>query len=324
MPHRWVGVASPDAGPAVSVIVPAYNAGATIGATLEALAAQDLDRPWEVIVGDDGSTDDTAQIAEQHGVTVVPVPHAGPAAARNAALERATAPAVAFTDADCVPPPNWLRAGLAALEDADLVQGAVAPDPAQPPGPFDHTVWVVRESGLYETASLFVRRELLDAEGGFTDPLGARLGKQLAEDVWLGWRLRRSGARTAFIEHAVVRHAVIPRSAPRFALDRFRQWYFPAIVRIVPELRRTLFFWRFFLSARTAAFDAALVGTLAALWLGSPLAAIAVAPYAAIHLGRARGRGVRAPVIGVVEAIADLIGAAGLLAGSVRARRLVL
>jgi glycosyltransferase involved in cell wall biosynthesis len=278
-----------------------------------------------VIVIDDGSADGTAEIAEgRSGVAVHRARHDGPAAARNLGVGHSRAPLLAFTDADCSPPPDWLAAGVTALGEFDLVQGTVAPDPAAPLGPFDHTVWVVRESGLYETASLFVRRDAFDRAGGFTDPLGARLGKQLAEDVWLGWRIRRAGGATTFIDEPVVRHAVLPRSPLRFVADRFRQWYFPAIVRLVPELRRTLFFGRVFLSARTAAFDLALAGAVLAVTLGAYLPLVLAAPYAAFHLRRTRGRGLRAPYVAVVEALADLVGLAGLIAGSARARRLVL
>ncbi len=58
----------------VSVIVPARNASATLPRTLEALAAQDLDEPYEVVVVDDGSTDGTATAAAAAGATVISHP----------------------------------------------------------------------------------------------------------------------------------------------------------------------------------------------------------------------------------------------------------
>src|SRR5262245_38699529 len=113
-----------------SVIVPAHDAASTLGRTLEALAAQDLDEPFEVIVVDDGSHDATATLAEDAGVRVIRHPQPlGPGPARNSGAEFAQGEALAFTDADCYPTPSWLREALAALEHADLVQGAVRPDP---------------------------------------------------------------------------------------------------------------------------------------------------------------------------------------------------
>ena len=102
-------------------------------------------------------------------------------------------------------------------------------DPGATSGPFDRTVWVVGETGLYECASLFCDRELFDRVGGFEDWLDARLGKPLAEDAWFGWRARRAGARTAFSDAALVHHVVFERDATGFVAERARLVYFPAI-----------------------------------------------------------------------------------------------
>ncbi len=264
---------------AASVIVPARNAASTLGATLAALAAQRTTAEFEVIVVDDGSTDDTAAIAESSplAVRLVRSGGVGPGPARNAGVAVATGEALAFTDADCVPAPGWLEAGLEALAGADLVQGAVHADPAAAAGPFDRTLWVVAETGLYECASLFCRRELFDRVGGFEDWLGARLGKPLAEDAWFGWRARRAGARTAFADAALVHHAVFARGAGGFVAERARLAYFPELARKMPELRETAFFGRWFLSKRSAAFDVAVLATALAARRRSPLPLIAAA-----------------------------------------------
>ena len=182
-----------------SVVIPAKDAAATLARTLECLAAQET-APLEVLVADDESSDETAAIAARGGATLVPVPAgSGPAGARNAAAAKARGEVLAFTDADCFPEPGWLAAGLRAIEaGADLVQGRVWPDPEVAMGPFDRTVWVVEESGLYETANLFVRRELFERLGGFEVWLEPEVGKPLAEDVWLGWRARRAAADVRF------------------------------------------------------------------------------------------------------------------------------
>ena len=152
----------------VSVVIPARDAEAMIGRTVAAARAQELDGPFEVIVVDDGSTDDTARVAADAGARVVSNGEpAGPADARNAGVAASTAPLIAFTDADCVPAPGWLRAGVDALDGSDLVQGRVEPEPDVPVGPFDHVITVREETGLYETANLFVRREWFDRVGGF-------------------------------------------------------------------------------------------------------------------------------------------------------------
>jgi glycosyltransferase involved in cell wall biosynthesis len=311
---------------AASVIVPARNAASTIGRTLAALAAQDLERPFEVIVVDDGSDDETAAIAERHGdpVRVLRGPARGQAEARNAGAAAAGGDALAFTDADCFPRPDWLREGLAALADAELVQGPVVADPTAERGPFDRTVEVGAEVGLYETANLFVRRELFDRLGGFEDWLPAR-GKQLAEDLWFGWRARRVGAATAFAERAIVEHAVFPRDPGEYVRERARLAYFPAIAAKMPELRETFFFRRWWMTERSAAFDVALAGVALAAVARSPLPLLAAIPYARRVRAHAACWSLQ-PALRVVaiELAADAVGAAALAAGSTRARALLL
>lgn len=311
-------------GCAVSVIVPAYNSAATIGRSLEALAGQRLDREYEVIVVDDGSSDGTVAIAESAGARVLRQEHEGPGPARNRGAAAASADCLAFTDSDCFPSPDWLAAGLAALARADLVQGAVAPDPTAPRKPLDRSVWVERETGLYEAANLFLRRQLFERLGGFEDWLGPVIGKPLAEDVWLGWRARRAGARTAFAAEALVHHAVFPRTALEFAADRRRLAYFPAIAAKMPELRGSGFFARLFLNRRSAAFDAGLAGAVATLAAGTPLPLLAAGPYGAILARASLPWRRHAAVAALGGLLADAVGCGALLWGSLRARTVLL
>ena len=114
--------------PRVSVVIPAFNAEATIADTVRAVMAQPLPREtFECIVVDDGSRDRTAEIAERAGALVVRLlGNQGPSAARNAGTERAQGKWIAFTDADCVPSRRWLTAFLAAAEKADRSTVALA------------------------------------------------------------------------------------------------------------------------------------------------------------------------------------------------------
>lgn len=316
----------------VSVIVPARDASATIGRTLAALAAQDLDCDYEVVVVDDGSHDETVAIAERAGARVLCQEGLGPGQARNRGAAATSAPILAFTDADCFPDEAWLREGLRSLGGKDLIQGKVLPDPGPVRRPFDHTIWVVRESGLYETANLFVRRELFVDVGGFEDWLEVRIGKRLGEDVWLGWKLRRAGARSGFAPHALVHHAVFPRRWHAFVLERRRLLYFPDLVRKMPELRRHFLRARFFVTPRSAAFDSALLGAGAATGLavaGAPAPVVMTAlggalPYAWLVGRRVRSMGRYGPKVALVECLADGVGLAALACGSVRSRTLVL
>jgi GT2 family glycosyltransferase len=310
------------------VLVAARDAAATIPATLAALAAQELDGGYEVIVVDSGSDDGTIAIAESSpGVAMVLRNPAGePASSRNLGAARARGEVLAFTDADCEPAPDWLAAGLRGLQRADIVQGTV--EPAVPPGPFDRTLSVVGEYGLYETANLFVRREWFGRVGGFV-PVVSAVGRSDAspfgEDVWFGWRARRAGARTGFAADAVVRHAVFERGPRQFLAERARCRYFPPLVSLIPELRDAFLCRRVFLSPASMRFDLALAGVAAAIAARRGAPVVLALPYAAA-LGREARRWPRAQrgKVAAVTVGADAVTLAALIRGSVAASTVVL
>ena len=132
--------------------------------------------PYEVVVVDDGSRDATAAIASAFGPPVRVVEGAGRGAgeARNRGVAAAAGRVLAFTDADCFAPPGWLAAGLAGMERVDLLQGAVEPEPGAPARTYDHSLWVPARSGLFETANLFVDRELVRPRRGLRGRGGHR------------------------------------------------------------------------------------------------------------------------------------------------------
>jgi GT2 family glycosyltransferase len=325
MPGLTGGERRPD----VSVIVPARDAAATLGRTLAALGRQRFGGDFEVIVVDNGSIDGTAAVARAAPDRILVLERArgeGPAAARNAGAAVARAPILAFTDADCEPAEGWLAAGVGALDRADLVQGAVAPPPGASVGPFDRTVWVGGES-LYEAASLFVRLSWWERVGGFQELTpGAGHDAPFGEDAWFGWRVRRAGGRAAFCPGARVHHAVFTRGARGFIAERRRLDRFPSLAARIPELRRERFYAGSFLSRRTAALDAALLGCALAVASRRPaLGLAAAAPYAALVVARAARWGPRlGPRVAAVEIAADLVGAAALVRGSIAARSLLI
>jgi glycosyltransferase involved in cell wall biosynthesis len=319
--------------PQISVIVPAGNAEATVGRTLAALAEQDFDGDFEVLLVDDASADATLAIAERAGVRVLrrDTP-GGPAGARNSGVAASSAPLIAFTDADCVPTPGWLTAITAAFERADLVRGPIRPDPGVERGVFDRTLSVSEDSARFETANLAVRRDLFESLGGF-ETFGAAPGARgirpgpgdghFGEDVVFGWRARRLGARICFAHDALVHHAVFPRGPRGYIAERKRLRFFPALLTEVPEMGETLPL-RIFLTERTALFDLGLVGLAGAVATRRPWLALAVAPYIQRHLStddvwrRSTFRENAAKVA------ADCVGAFALIRGSVAARRAVL
>ncbi|HLM28097.1 MAG TPA: glycosyltransferase family A protein [Thermoleophilaceae bacterium] len=311
--------------PQASVIIPARDAEATLARTLACLERQAGAPDFEVIVVDDGSRDGTAEVARAAGATTLVQPRTGAAEARNRGVRAAGGEVLAFLDADCFPQPGWLAGGVRALETADIVQGHVRPDPAADLGPFDRTLWIVDDVGLWQTASLFVGRDVFDRAGGFEDWLDVGAGKLMAEDVWFGWRALRAGARGAFAAEALAHHAVFPRGPGGYISERRRAGHFPAIAARMPELRRSMFHRRLFLSRRTAAFDAAAVAVAVAAVRRSPAPLAAALPYVRLAWReRLKVAGPRAPEVAVVDLAADAVTLAALARGSLRARSLVL
>jgi glycosyltransferase involved in cell wall biosynthesis len=94
---------------AFTVVIPAHDAAAHLGPTLAAVHAQ-THPAAEVIVVDDGSSDETAALARSYGVTVLEQANAGPSAARNAGVLRARHEWIAFLDADDRWSPSYLDA----------------------------------------------------------------------------------------------------------------------------------------------------------------------------------------------------------------------
>jgi glycosyltransferase involved in cell wall biosynthesis len=308
--------------PAVTVIVPACDAEATIGRTLDALSAIEP-KLAEVIVVDDASGDDTAAIAEARGARVVRLDQrSGPGAARNAGVAASDSSYLAFTDADCEPTPDWLAAGLAALRGgADLATGPIRPDPRVKVGTYDRTLHAEGPSRLFESANLFVTRELFERLEGFSNPdrvgLAVRRG-HFGEDVVFGWRAVRAGARIEHAEGAVVYHAVFPRGPRAYVAERLRLRLFPPLVADVPELRTQLPL-RLFLSRRTMRFDLALLAASQASRRRRWMLALAL-PYVVRDLRVRRPWSPRELRRVLTLALADAVGLGALIYGSARSR----
>jgi glycosyltransferase involved in cell wall biosynthesis len=113
----------------LSVVICSLNGAPGVDRCLRALAEQ-KDAELQVIVVDDGSTDDTACVASGHGVTVLRHEvNRGASAARNTGIRAATAPVIAFLDDDCEPAPEWARELLDAYEDRVIgVGGPLVPN----------------------------------------------------------------------------------------------------------------------------------------------------------------------------------------------------
>ena len=292
------------------------------------MVAQEGAPPHEVVLVDNASNDDTGALAAKHGARVVRLDdrRGGPGQARNASVAAAQAPLIAFTDADCYPTPGWLAAIVAGFDNADVVAGPVLPDPgADTRTHWDRTVKFDAASPLYPTANLAVRRELFEHVGGFADWVlhadGSAPSHPYGEDTVMAWNLIRGGARASFAPEGIVHHAVFDETAQRWVKRHLELRHLPELVRQIPELRGAMLVQGVFASKRTMAASLALGGLAAAIVTRRALPLAAAAPLAYLTARRARVMG---PAAAVVWTRADLASSGALIAGSVRARALVL
>lgn len=120
---------SPSASPSVSVVIPCRDAAHTLAAQLEALAGQTYRGSWEVLVSDNGSIDDTRQVAAQYtdrlpGLRIIDAgAYPGAGYARNVAAATSTADFLVFCDADDEVAPDWLEQMMLALQRTPFVAG---------------------------------------------------------------------------------------------------------------------------------------------------------------------------------------------------------
>ena len=106
----------------VSIIIPTFDGASRIGDCLDALVKQTAGRDVEILVVNDGSTDNTVDVVTLYsGIRLISQANAGPAAARNRGASEARGSIILFTDDDCVPMPDWLDAMIEPFEDPEVV-----------------------------------------------------------------------------------------------------------------------------------------------------------------------------------------------------------
>ncbi len=207
LPHRHLARA-----PLVSVIVCSYNGGQTLAACLDSLGK--LNYPdYEVILVDDGSTDDTAYIAAQFPrVRYIHQSNHGLSHARNTGAAAAKGEVFAYTDSDCMADGDWLYYLIDTLIDGDYaaVGGPNVTPPAQnwvqacvaaAPGGPSHVLLTDMIAEHIPGCNMAFYRWAFKNIGGF-DPEYHKAG----DDVDFCWRLQQAGCVIAFNPTAIVWH----------------------------------------------------------------------------------------------------------------------
>ena len=217
--------------PVIAVVVCTHNRSHLLERTLASLVHQTFpaDRR-EIIVVDDGSTDDTRRVADRFsqtvpGVTIIHQTNAGLGAARNTGWRTAQAPLVAFLDDDAVAPPDWLtdvtRGFAAAEERLAVLGGPIDPEWESPPPAWltrELQVWLTvfdlgsepiftREQAVFGGANMALRTCALKDAGGFPEDLGRRGQSLLSHEESELWsRLAARGWINAYLPGLRVKH----------------------------------------------------------------------------------------------------------------------
>lgn len=218
----------------VSVIIPMYNSRRTALQTLQGLSAQNRS-DFEVIVVDDGSTDDSAQLVEEFSrsssfpLRIIRQPNAGPAAARNNGALQAKGSFLVFLDSDCVPPPGWLNEMVSLVKDgvvgshcgyhvknsASLVARYIDLEIAH-----RHRELAGHDIDSVASYSACVSKEAFVAAGAFNKEYTAAN----AEDFDLSFQMRKRGGRLVFTDKTFVYH-YHPESLRRYLRQQYTRGY---------------------------------------------------------------------------------------------------
>ena len=211
----------------VSIIIPARNAAGTIEACLSAVLSQNSPaESREVIVVDDGSTDETLSRVQSFPVRILTQARLGPAAARNRGALAANYPLLLFTDADCAPAPDWQIRLSAPFHDPEVVaaKGSYRTRQTEPLARFVQLEYEEKYARLtrqvtidfIDTYCAAYRRDVFLEAGGFDESFPSAS----VEDQELSFRLASQKLRMVFAPDALVYHRH-PTSVRAYARRKF-------------------------------------------------------------------------------------------------------
>ena len=195
----------------ISVIIPVRNGMPWLEEQLRAVSEQECQVPWELIVVDNNSTDDSRMVVQDWSgrgqrVRLVDASKVrGPGATRNVGVSEAQGDLLAFCDADDAVQPGWLVAHVSALAEADLSAGVVdywsLNGLEAPVGPVYAPPPAIGLFGFLPAAAsgnMAIRRHVFEEVGGFAEDLTT------GEDFDLSWRVQLAGHRYALSPDAVI------------------------------------------------------------------------------------------------------------------------
>jgi cellulose synthase/poly-beta-1,6-N-acetylglucosamine synthase-like glycosyltransferase len=211
-----------------SIIVPTFNGAPRIGNCLDALLEQAAGHNVEILVVNDGSTDNTeAIVSARSGVRLIAQANAGPAAARNHGAQKARGTIILFTDDDCVPTPDWLDAMLEPFNDPEVV-GAKGVYRTRQKSLVARFVQIEYEDryrrmtgfsciDFIDTYSAAFRRDRFLEMTGYDTSFPVAC----AEDIELSYRMSARGWKMKFVPAAIVYHTH-PDTLSRYLKKKYK------------------------------------------------------------------------------------------------------
>lgn len=235
----------------VSIVIPTFNRKGTLRKTLDSLFNQTFPQEnFEIIIVDDGSTDDTEEFIEEikgfhKNLCYFKQRNKGAASARNLGIFNAKGEIIGFTDDDCIVSPTWIEYGVKLLQDFEFCgsQGITLPQKEiQTRNKIFNYLDVVIHTGKekypsYPTCNIFYRKKILIEESGFDEKMGS-----LTEDDDLAYRLIKKGYKINFNRNMIVYHEVRYINILEYVLKRLKRIESkPLFIKKHPEFRKNLF-----------------------------------------------------------------------------------
>ncbi len=196
--------------PILSIIIPTHNSELTIENCINSLTSQSYPREkFEIIVVDDGSTDNTTRIAKNAGADrIIITEPCFQGKARNIGVENANAHLLGFIDSDCEAKDDWVKTIVKELETLHAISG-----PIENGNPYSKIAWAeyfvefcafneFRKRMIIRTmpgCNIACSKEVFTKAGGFSE-------EPLSEDIMFGQCLRRKGFQQFFVPELQIRH----------------------------------------------------------------------------------------------------------------------
>ncbi len=219
-----------------SIIIPTYNAAGRIGKCIESLKSQKTDMNFEIIVVNDGSTDNTTEETGKYkDVRILTQKNSGPGTARNHGAKEAKGEIILFTDDDCIAEPDWLEKMLEPFKTPEIAgaKGSYLSNQKELIARFVQVEYEEKFDELskheyidfIDTYSAAFRKDVFTEAGGYD----SSFTMASVEDQEFSFRLANAGKKMVFIRDAKVSHRHVD-TLSGYAKKKFKIGYWKVLL----------------------------------------------------------------------------------------------